>query len=170
MRGRIVRLYTRSKVPHWRLTDDLNLLFIQVVELLGGERRATPKVILDFMDVKNLTISHVKSHLQMYRNKKKEESRKERRMMREMSRRQSQQYIQIYESARDATQFIQNQQRVLLDISEKIAPVLGSSNKSLYQSSSVRLNKNRDNDVVVACGGAIGEEELSLELTLGRKY
>jgi len=34
----------------------------------------------------------------------------------------------------------------------------------------VRLNKNRDNDVVVACGGAIGEEELSLELTLGRKY
>jgi len=33
--------------------------------------------------------------------------------MREMSRRQSQQYIQIYESARDATQFIQNQQRFL---------------------------------------------------------
>ncbi|ANM67442.1 Myb family transcription factor [Arabidopsis thaliana] len=97
MRGRIVRSYTRSKVPHWRWTDDLNLLFIQVVELLGGERRATPKVILDFMDVKNLPISHVKSHLQMYRNKKKEESRKERRMMREMSRRQSQQYIQIYE-------------------------------------------------------------------------
>jgi len=38
MRGRIVRSYTRSKVPHWRWTDDLNLLFIQVVELLGGER------------------------------------------------------------------------------------------------------------------------------------
>ncbi|KAG7619642.1 hypothetical protein ISN44_As04g005370 [Arabidopsis suecica] len=88
-------------------------------------------------------------------------------MMREMSRRQSQQYIQIYESARDATQFMF---MVQLDISEKITPVLGSSNKSLYQSSSVRLNKNRDNDVVVACGGAIGEEELSLELTLGRKY
>lgn len=34
----------------------------------------------------------------------------------------------------------------------------------------VGFNENRDNDVVVAGGGVIGEEGLSLELTLGRKY
>jgi len=33
----------------------------------------------------------------------------------------------------------------------------------------VGLNENRGNDVRVV-GGATGEEELSLELTLGRKY
>ncbi|KAG7615139.1 hypothetical protein ISN45_At04g005470 [Arabidopsis thaliana x Arabidopsis arenosa] len=59
--------------------------------------------------------------------------------------------------------------RLQLDNTEKITPVLGSSNKSLDQSSKVGLNENRGNDVVVV-GGATGEEELSLELTLGRKY
>ncbi|CAL9232995.1 unnamed protein product [Arabidopsis halleri] len=170
MKKTIVRCYIRSKVPPMRWTDDLDLLFTQVVELLGGERKATPKPILKCMDVRNLTISHVKSHLQMYRKKKKEESIKEKRLMLEMNRRQSQQYLQIYERARDATQFIQNQQRPQLDIIEKITPVLESSNKFLYQFSRERLNENKNNDVVVASGSAIGEEELSLELTLGHKY
>lgn len=34
----------------------------------------------------------------------------------------------------------------------------------------VGLNENRDNDVVVVDDVAIGEEGLSFELTLGRKY
>ncbi|AEE82400.1 putative transcription factor MYB-HB-like family [Arabidopsis thaliana] len=166
MQDPMVRSYIRSDNPRMHWTDDLDIRFIQVIEKLGGEESATPKRILSLMGVRDLTISHVKSHLQMYRNKKKEESSKEIKMMREMTQRQSQQYLQIYERA---TQFIQNQQRLQLDNTEKITPVLGSSNKSLDQSSKVGLNENRGNDVVVV-GGATGEEELSLELTLGRKY
>ncbi|KAG7557623.1 Myb domain [Arabidopsis suecica] len=167
MRDPIDRSYISPKLASMRWTDDLDIRFIQVVELLGGERSATPKKILSHMGVRDLTISHVKSHLQMYRNKKEAESIKARRMIHEMKQRQSQLYLQIYERA---TQFIQNQQRLQLDNTEKITSSLASSNKSLYQSSRVGFNENRENDVVVAGGGVIGEEGLSLELTLGRKY
>ncbi|KAK3039681.1 hypothetical protein RJ639_027022 [Escallonia herrerae] len=68
-----VRPYIRSKLPRLRWTHDLHQCFVHAVERLGGEDRATPKMVLQIMDVKGLTISHVKSHLQMYRSMKHEQ-------------------------------------------------------------------------------------------------
>ncbi|XP_047329732.1 putative Myb family transcription factor At1g14600 [Impatiens glandulifera] len=65
-----VRQYIRSKNPRLRWTPDLHLCFIHAVQRLGGQDRATPKLVLQTMNVKGLSIAHVKSHLQMYRSKK----------------------------------------------------------------------------------------------------
>ncbi|WJX27170.1 hypothetical protein P8452_16019 [Trifolium repens] len=67
-----VRPYVRSKMPRLRWTPDLHRCFAHAVEMLGGEERATPKLILQLMNVRGITISHVKSHLQMYRSMKQE--------------------------------------------------------------------------------------------------
>ncbi|GAY35220.1 hypothetical protein CUMW_015030, partial [Citrus unshiu] len=68
-----VRPYVRSKMPRLRWTADLHRSFVHAIERLGGEERATPKLVLQIMGVKGLTISHVKSHLQMYRSLKHEQ-------------------------------------------------------------------------------------------------
>ncbi|XP_059290525.1 uncharacterized protein LOC132044053 isoform X2 [Lycium ferocissimum] len=70
-----VRQYVRSKLPRLRWTPDLHRSFVHAIERLGGQERATPKLVLQMMNVRGLSIAHVKSHLQMYRSKKLDESR-----------------------------------------------------------------------------------------------
>jgi SHAQKYF class myb-like DNA-binding protein len=50
-----------------RWTPSLHKRFVEAVRLLGGLDLATPKGIMQFMDVEGMSIQHVKSHLQKYR-------------------------------------------------------------------------------------------------------
>ncbi|XP_010316586.1 uncharacterized protein [Solanum lycopersicum] len=68
-----IRAYVKPRIPRLRWIDDLHRRFVYAVDHLGGVNRATPKMVLQIMDVKGLTVSHIKSHLQMYRSLKHQE-------------------------------------------------------------------------------------------------
>ncbi|XP_043716952.1 myb family transcription factor MOF1-like [Telopea speciosissima] len=76
-RNGAVRQYVRSKVPRLRWTPDLHRCFVHAIERLGGQDKATPKMVLQMMDIRGLKISHVKSHLQMYRSMKNDLNRQD---------------------------------------------------------------------------------------------
>ncbi|KAH0467808.1 hypothetical protein IEQ34_002841 [Dendrobium chrysotoxum] len=103
-----VRQYVKSKLPRLRWTSELHLLFVRAIERLGGQERATPKLVLQMMNVKGISIAHVKSHLQympssfvkyqMYRSKKLDDSGQERMTNRSLQARniyETQKHLQI---------------------------------------------------------------------------
>ncbi|KAF7842847.1 protein PHR1-LIKE 2-like isoform X1 [Senna tora] len=58
---------TADPKPRLRWTQDLHERFVDAVTQLGGASKATPKAIMRTMNVKGLTLFHLKSHLQKYR-------------------------------------------------------------------------------------------------------
>ncbi|XP_022132807.1 protein PHR1-LIKE 2-like isoform X2 [Momordica charantia] len=66
-RGDPCLVLTSDPKPRLRWTADLHERFVDAVTQLGGASKATPKAIMRTMNVKGLTLFHLKSHLQKFR-------------------------------------------------------------------------------------------------------
>nr|GMC87909.1 putative Myb family transcription factor At1g14600 [Ipomoea batatas] len=53
--------------PRFKWTPDLHRRFLEAIQVLGGLQYATPRAIAEVMDDKDLTISRVRSHLEIHR-------------------------------------------------------------------------------------------------------
>ncbi|CAL5342225.1 unnamed protein product [Camellia sinensis] len=58
---------TNDPKPRLRWTPELHARFVDAVNQLGGPFEATPKNIMNVMDIDELTLYQLKSHLQKYR-------------------------------------------------------------------------------------------------------
>ncbi|GMI66308.1 hypothetical protein HRI_000300100 [Hibiscus trionum] len=62
-----ILMVTNELKPRLRWTLELHDYFLEAVNRLGGPQKATPKAILDMMDLDGLHLLHIKSHLQKFR-------------------------------------------------------------------------------------------------------
>lgn len=69
--GDIAVMCSPDPKPRLRWTPELHDRFEDAVTQLGGADKATPKTVMKAMNVKGLTLYHLKSHLQKYRLGKK---------------------------------------------------------------------------------------------------